>query len=418
MFNFEQSVVVLFSFVRFESHDKRMNQKGRLTPSQRKTSRLCQWYHADRMCRDWISYIVVLTDGAILKLFNAYLHILKQCKSEFLPRRIPKMTDASACGNFNVIPGISFFTAAASAILSLSTTISHLLILHAIITDRKKKFKLFFYKLLFNISVADLLCGLFNDPYSVIFHTQEALHHQPIDIRVFHVSLYLLGSVPLFTMVTLSIDRILSLLKTSTYRDGFQGTKSWLSIAAVWFLSVLQILAYFKLGFIPYLVVFAVVNIALAVIAMLITYFIYRRYLGRNVNKAKSTPNANSSDSPSKRRQRREKRATRTFLITTVVIAVSYLPTCFATGYMNSCTNCNCAIVHSLRDIAIVSILAGPLFRAVNFLVCLKSLRTGFRLLRKDNRPPDSSQASSDQPKNANTPKAQEKESISEMQRK
>ena len=334
------------------------------------------------------------------------------------------MTDASACGNFNVIPGISFFTATASGILAISTTFSHLLILHAIIKDRKKKFKLFFYKLLLNISVADLLCGLFNDPYSVIFHIQEALQQKPIEIRVFHVSLYLLGSVPLFTMVTLAMDRILALMKTSKYRNGFQGTKSWLILLAVWILSIFQILAYFKLGFIPYLIVFAVVNIAIAVIAMLITYFIYRKYLGRNVTKGRSksaanmnaNANANNPDNPSRRRQEREKRATRTFLITTVVIVISYMPTCFATGYMNSCRNCNCAIVHSLRDIAIVSILAGSLFRAINFLVCLKSLRTGFCVFKLDRRAPDSSQVSSDQQKNANGPRSRDKDSANEMQ--
>ena len=328
------------------------------------------------------------------------------------------MADASACGNFNVIPGISFFTAAASTVLAISTTLSHMLILHAIIKDRKKKFKLFFYKLLLNISIADLLCGVFNDPYSVVFHTQEGLLQKPIDIRVFHVSLYLLGSVPLFTLVALALDRILALMKTSKYRNGLQGKKSWSVLLAIWLLSTLQILAYFELGFIPYLIVFAAVNIAIAVLAMLITYLIYRKYLGRNVSRGKSTTDANTStiDNPSRRRQEREKRATRTFLISTVVIVLSYLPTCFATGYMNSCTNCNCAIVHSLRDIAIVSILAGPLFRAINFLVCLKSLRTSFGVFQLAKRQPDSSQISSDQPKSPGLPNSPTAKYAEEMQ--
>ena len=328
------------------------------------------------------------------------------------------MTDASACGNFNVIPGISYFTAAASSFLAVSTTLSHLLILYAIIKDRKKKLKLFFYKLLLNISAADLLCGVFNDPYSVVFHVQEGLHQTPIDIRVFHVSLYLLGSVPLFTMVTLALDRILALMKTSKYRNGFQGMQSWMILLGIWVLSTVQILAYFGLGFIPYLIVFAAVNISIAVMAMLITYLIYRRFLGRNINKGKCATDSNTTanDNPSRRRQEREKRATRTFLITTIVIILSYLPTCFATGYMNTCSNCNCAIVHSLRDIAIVSILAGPLFRAINFLLCLKSLRTGFGVLQITRRQPDSSQISSDQPKSPHCSNSREKKCKHEMQ--
>ncbi len=304
------------------------------------------------------------------------------------------MTDASACGNINVIPGISYFTAAASALLTIGTTVLHAAILYAIIKDRTKKFKLFFYKLLFNISVADILSGLLNDPYSAIFHTQEGMHKTPIDIRVFHVSLYLLGSVPLVTMVILCVDRILSLMQPMTYRNGVQGWKSWATLAVVWVVSVLQILAYFKMGFIPYLVVFAGVNIGTTSIAMIATFVVYHRNLGRNVGQPSvKSPN----EKPSKRRQKQEKRATRTFLIMSVVIILSYLPTCFAAGYMNSCKKCNCAIVHSLRDIAIVSILAGPFFRAINFLTCLRSLRCVF--VRAEKRQAESSQASSDQPK-------------------
>ena len=328
------------------------------------------------------------------------------------------MTDASGCGSLNVvIHEMAFFTAAASTALAVSTTLSHTLILHAIIKDRKKKFKLFFYKLLLNISVADLLCGLFNDPYSVAYHTQEGLLHKPINLRVFHVSMYLLGSVPLFTIVMLAFDRILTLMKTSRYRNGLQGRKSWSVLLAIWLLSTLQILAYFELGFIPYLVVFAASNIAIAVLAMLITYLIYRKYLGRNASKGKSTTDANTStiDNRSRRRQEGEKRATRTFLISTVVIVLSYLPTCFATGYMNSCTNCNCAIVHSLRDIAIVSILAGPLFRAINFLVCLKSLRTSFGVFQLAKRQPDSSQISSNQPKSPSQSNSRSARTTEEM---
>ncbi len=303
------------------------------------------------------------------------------------------MTDASACGGINVIPGISFFTVAASSVLAIGTIILHGAILYAIIKDRKKKFKLFFYKLLFNISVADILCGLFNDPYAVAFHTLEGLHKPPINIKVFHVSLLLLGSVPLVTLVVLCFDRIRALLRPMKYRNGIQGLKSWAVIGVVWVVSIIQILAYFKMGFIPYLIVFAAVNIATTTVAMIATFVVHRQKLGRNVNM--NGPNANTSEKPSKRHQKQERRATRTFLIMSVVIILSYLPTCFATGYMNSCKNCNCAIVHSLRDIAVVSILAGPFFRAINFLACLKSLRCVF--LPGIKRSADLSQLSTDQ---------------------
>eukprot|EP00794_Sanderia_malayensis_P003641 gene3641-4158_t len=317
------------------------------------------------------------------------------------------MTDASACGHINDIPGISFFTATASTLLTIATTALHAAILYAIIKDREKKFKLFFYKLLFNISIADILSGLINDPYSVIFHTQEGLLKKTVDQRGFHVTLFLFGSVPLATMVVLCIDRILSLIRPMEYRNGVQGWKSWAVLGFIWVISMLQILIYFQMGFIPYLIVFAAVNIAMASIAMIVTFGVFRRKLGRRLMKHQSIGSAvgNRVDETLSRRrdqrQRQETRATRTFLIMSVVILLSYMPTCFAAGYMNSCRNCNCAIVHSLRDIAIVSILAGPMFRAINFLLCLKSLRCVFVKVEKG--PSDTFPASSEQQKVASS---------------
>ena len=313
------------------------------------------------------------------------------------------MTDARKCGNINMIPSISYFTAGASSFLTIGTTLLHAAILYAIIKDREKKFKLFFYKLLLNISLADILCGMFNDPYAAVFHIQEGLHKTPINIRVFHVSLFLLGSVPLVTMVILCLDRVLAVMQPMKYRNGIQGWKSWAVLVVIWIVSILQILIYFAMGFIPYLIVFAAVNIATTTIAMITTFVVYHKNLGRNVNTGRKKTNngaqqlGQGNEKQSRRRQQREQRATRTFLIMSVVIILSYLPTCFATGYMNSCKNCNCALVHSLRDIAIVSILAGAFFRAINFLICLKSLRCVF-IKVSGKRPPESLQLSSDQP--------------------
>ena len=309
------------------------------------------------------------------------------------------MTTAKECGNFNEIPGISFFTATASAILAVGTTTTHALILYAIIKDRKSKFKLFFYKLLLNISIADILTGIFTDPYSAVFHVQEGLLQTPINIVVIHVTLYLFGGVPLMTMIVLSVDRIMALLQPMTYRNGIQGHRSWLILVAIWVLSAILIAAYFAMGFIPYLILFAALNIAFAIIAMLVTYAVYRKKLGRDVQTINAQPNASPNETPSRRRQNREKRATRTFLIMSVVVMVSYFPTCIAMGYMNSCRNCNCAVVHSLRDIAIVSILAGALFRAINFMACLRSLQTGLCVIRIERKTVENSQISSDQPK-------------------
>ena len=326
------------------------------------------------------------------------------------------MTDASKCGNVNVIPGISFFTAVASIILSICTTALNGLVLRSIYILREKKLNIFFYKLLLNISVSDIMTGIFTDLYSAIFHVQEGLLVTPIEIRVIHVTLYLLGSVPLATLVLLCIDRVVALLMPLSYRHGPAGRTAWLIVLSTWVISTVQIAAYFRLGFIPYLVIFAAINIAGASFALFLTSYIFhkrmkREKLRKNNRCADGRLTVEISGSPQgprdaeprvKKKERRtspEKSATKAFQIMSVVNVATYLPTCFATAYMNACTDCNCMIVHSMRDIAIVSILSGSLFRAITLLSCLRPLRSSF-CSRKPARQDASGQNSKQQSNN------------------
>ncbi len=194
------------------------------------------------------------------------------------------MTDAKACGSVNKITSLSYFTASLSGCLAIGTITLHAIIILSIIKDRRKKFQHFFYKLLPNISIADILCGLLTDPYSAVFHAIEGLHQKHVGTKPIHIMLFLFGSVPLATLIVLCVDRILALLKPLTYGKGLQGLQSWLVILATWVISTIQIMAYFELGFIGYLMVFASVNISGAMIAMIVTAIVY--YL--NIGKAKT----------------------------------------------------------------------------------------------------------------------------------
>ena len=308
------------------------------------------------------------------------------------------MGEASSCGDINTIPGISFFTVAALLVLAIGTTTLHGIILHTIIKLNRSKLKIFFYKLLVNISIVDTLSGVVTDPYSIIFHTQEGIHKRPIEIKVMHVMLYMFGSVPLATLVLLCLDRILAILRPLTYRLGPQESLAWVLVGGTWIVSAVQVSAYFRLGFIPYLVIFASINIAGASVSMIATWLTFRHRIrdsvltkgpGKPVNNIRGKMPSDDPENYNEREKqrdekrkesstlsKREEKATKTFLVMSVVVVVSYMPTCVATAYTNACTNCNCATVHSMRDITIVSILAGPLFRAMTFLAYLKPLRS------------------------------------------
>ena len=69
------------------------------------------------------------------------------------------------------------------------------------------------------------------------------------------------------------------------------------------------------------------------------------------------------------------KRVTKSFILMLFVFLITYLPTCAMMVYMNSCKECNCLLIHVLRDLTNLSMNAGALVRAINFMWCLKPLK-------------------------------------------
>eukprot|EP00794_Sanderia_malayensis_P020554 gene20554-22576_t len=56
-----------------------------------------------------------------------------------------------------------------------------------------------------------------------------------------------------------------------------------------------------------------------------------------------------------------EKQATKTFLLISIVFIVIYLPTCIMMVYMNSCDECDCVTIHTLRDLTYLTMVSGSL---------------------------------------------------------
>ena len=77
----------------------------------------------------------------------------------------------------------------------------------------------------------------------------------------------------------------------------------------------------------------------------------------------------------SKKHERIQQRATRTFLIMLCVFVATYLPTVITMIFMNVCTTCNCLVIHIMRDVSVLSILSSSVLRPLNFIMTLKHLR-------------------------------------------
>lgn len=69
------------------------------------------------------------------------------------------------------------------------------------------------------------------------------------------------------------------------------------------------------------------------------------------------------------------KRSTQTFLYMLCVFGISYLPTCLSMMYMNTCSDCDCHVVHIMRDASLMGILSSSVFRPLSFIWTLKHLK-------------------------------------------
>lgn len=301
-----------------------------------------------------------------------------------------KMSDSINLAGARICPlehphtALSVVTAVICSILFATTTTLNSLIIYIVLKDRRNKFKILFYKLLLNIAVADALTGLITDTVYVGIHVSEAYHAglKPREVMVAHMLMFIFGGVSLITMIYLCIDRIFAITRPYTYRKGMSKSKSRLLIASSWCLSIMQASLYLVTGFMKYLVVFTIFNIALPLSVLVLTTVIYHEKLtkehpneGGESNRETSTLKRSTTDA------KKGRKATKSFLKMLLVFIFSYVPACFITIYFNVCTVCDCLLINVLRDLAVLFILSGSLLRAINFLCSLTSLKKEAALL-------------------------------------
>ena len=290
------------------------------------------------------------------------------------------MSKAEECALQHQYVALSYATAIICFLLFVSTSALNFVIVFIIYRNRQNKFKNLFYKLLQNIAVSDALVGLIADTCFVAIHISEAKNSglQPQEAMVAHTIMFILGGVSLLTLVFLCIDRIYAILRPHSYRRGVSKTSTGIMFITAWGLPAVLVPIYFICGFMKYLIVFTSFNVLLPFIFLIMTALIYHKILVAEVTK-EDHPNLGSQKATLSRKDRsstkKGRKATKSFLKMLLVFIFSYLPASFITIYFSLCTFCNCLLIQILRDVSIVFILSGSLFRAINFLMSLKSLK-------------------------------------------
>ena len=175
---------------------------------------------------------------------------------------------------------LSIFTASTSGLLLIATVPLNGLILMCLLKEvmsNKAKYKMFFYKIIINIAIADLLKGLFADTSSLVWHTREAMGigetYISVDVPFVHISLFITDGVALVSMAVLSMERIAALL-VPTFQ--FKKTTQILILMVSWPVSVFILLPYKEVGYLVELIIFFACTNSVAVISLVLLTTIYR----------------------------------------------------------------------------------------------------------------------------------------------
>ena len=387
------------------------------------------------------------------------------------------------CGERHDIAALSFSTASVSVGISATTVVLNGLIMLVFIRNYKILFRRLFYKITFNIVLADFLNGLIADNLTLSYVIKEGMKDPIATLHVVmsHVTFFIFGTVSVTTIGILGIERQWAVLLPFSYRIGVRTKVIALILASTWAFSISMSLIYLLVGFYTSLLIFASTTVLLSFIIMIITVSVYylkliRRpihagreeaptskmfrcssaiyFVGNDAVKAgaqrnekdshyivhlqnprsssRDTTNSalddNSNHTGRKSEQRIvppvqlrntkqsesslnlepaqrprieknhsqqyrnyatevEKRATKTFMIILIAYIISYLPTCCMMLYMNTCSSCDCLVLHVLRDLTYLSMASGCLLRPISFIFSLSPLRDGIKdLLRRCGR--------------------------------
>lgn len=329
------------------------------------------------------------------------------------------MAFAINCTDTHPLKSLSVTTLGVSSFLLLSTSVLNLLILVAFVTKQKSFKRSIFYKILLNIVLADLCTGLISDSMSIYFHLKEVLTKDitSSDITLVHFTLFLFNNVSNLTMSLLCFDRVYALLRPLTYRKCIHNWRVNFVLLLTWVLSAILVVPYFYIGFVLYLQIFCCVTVLLTFVILVITTIVYQRKLTTHteslslfkkfpvlhnccfrrtvkskVEKTDSTSSTkrvinhsdfNSSNSRMRKRSmssiRKEKRVNASFFMMLLVFLLTYAPAAVMTVYINVCQDCSCSVIHILRDVIFTSILASALWRSLNFVLRLMTLRRAIR---------------------------------------
>ena len=258
---------------------------------------------------------------------------------------------------------LSYFTAFFLVFLAIITIPGNFLVCLAIIKDPFRNLKTPFNYFLLSLAGTDLAVGAILDPVEVVYHIDEALKLNVVDIKILHIFYFTLSTASILTLAALAMDRYFAVASPVKYKTMITSKRAILASVSIWIGALGFSFIYFKLGFIVYSFIFA--NTAVFT-AFLVLIFVHVGILKRLRERSKywRDQRAMNYTEPEQQENRndiintkKEGKAAKALMIILLAFFSSLTPACVMIYLLNFCSKCSCLMVHWLRDMKILIVL-------------------------------------------------------------
>ena len=291
-----------------------------------------------------------------------------------VPKILKEMGCIYCCHGIWAPTALSYFTAISCLIISIIATSGNALIILAVYKDPFHRLRTSFSYFTVNLAVSDLVMGVITMPISVIVDIREALGQESDLNKANHISFFVSSTASTLSLAALCLDRYIAISRPIRYRKSLRMSRCAIISAIIWLCSLSLPMAYFKTGYILYMMV----HMHASVLAtLLILSFTYRQTYKTLRNQAATLKDlqqtsANKATHEDARKMQTEKKVTRAFLLILILFILSYTPAVIMQYILEFCPQCDCTLRHVLRDLLFILVSANS---CMNPFICTIRLR-------------------------------------------
>lgn len=249
------------------------------------------------------------------------------------------------CDDVHAPFATSVTTACLSLLLCCITVPGNILICIAILKDPYQELSNSFNYFVLQLAFSDVIVGIFTEPAFVVWHIREALGHGVSGtIWIVHLTFFISCTASLLSLTALTLDRHLTIV---TIRRKFSTRSVVLICALIWFLSLTIPLVYFATGF--YLFAFIFTNTAVITTFVIVTFSYCQIHYKLRVQVSRWR--SFCQDRIVSKAMAMEKQLTRSFSLILMCFILCLIPSCVMIYMINLCNDCDCILIHWLRDL-------------------------------------------------------------------